>query len=99
MDSFKQLRPPPPPVCKAEDESGAQLEGGEVESGRTEAESSKEGEERDSIVMLEERLKLYIDEKFEQLERKLEKRIEELLSNLPSERPCLKQLAEDEQLD
>lgn len=95
MESFKQLRPPPP-VCKAEDESGAQQEGGEVESGGTEDEGSKEG---DSIVRLEARLKLYIDEKFEQLERKLEKRIEELWSNLQSERLCLRQLAEDEQLD
>ena len=81
MDTLRRLRPPPPSVTAVVDGCNAN---GETTDGCTETETADDeppppdGKTSDDDDM-ETRLRLYIDEKFEQLERRLEKRLEELL--------------------
>ena len=96
MQTLRHLRPHPPPV--------------EVESCRDNGETAGNGDTpRDSASTetpvdddsagMEARLKLYIDEKFEQLERRLEKKLEELVLNRLQELTSSKPLLLEEELD
>ena len=116
VESFKQLRPAPPvnqteaPTHhqdgrgEAEGEGGGEgEEGGGGESERAVVRGGEGGgEEADLVVVLEAKLKCYIDKKFEDLERKLERQIQELLitSKLQAATvPCTGELVHDQQLD
>ena len=106
VESFKQLRPAPP-VHQTEAPTHHQDGGGEAEGeGRGEGKGGGggggESEEAvgDWVATLEARLGCYIDKKFEELERKLERRIQELLitSRLQAATlPCTGELVHNQQ--
>ena len=82
MQTLRQLRPP----LTTETERNGTRENGETTTGTESRETDvdmegKEAEEEVELAAMEARLKLYIDERFEQLERRLEKKIEEMFSN------------------
>lgn len=100
LQTLRQLRP-----------SSSALEGKDTE--HNDARDSQTGSDGDHetgtvdgsieedlrISAIEERLKHYIDDKFEQLERKLEKRLQDLFSSQCYHNSRLLHIAQDENLD
>ena len=92
MQSLQQLRPPSA-GAEVEKQSSANHNGAIADRHEPDTEQVQVEvgvrEKKDFMTELETRLKLYIDEKFEQLEKKLERHITELLNDrLQSDRQC-----------
>lgn len=100
MQTLRQLRPSSAVKTEDSDHNGTTetprengSDGGHTVDGNIEEDSR--------IAAIEERLKRYIDDKFEELERKLEKQLRDLFSNQLQYYPKsqLLHLAQDENLD
>lgn len=100
MQTLRQLRPSSAVKTKATDHNGTTETHSENGSDDGQKTGTVDGEDS-RIVAIEERLKHYIDDKFEQLERKLEKRLQDLFSNQLQYHPNsqLLHLPQDENLD
>lgn len=100
IQTLRQLRPSSAVKAKATDHIGTTETHSENGSDDGQKTGTVDGEDS-RIIAIEERLKHYIDDKFEQLERKLEKRLQDLFSNQLQYHPNsqLLHLAQDENLD
>ena len=85
MQTLRQLRPPSVHTdlngTRENGETTTGMDGREADAAMNGVEGKEMGEEEEGLAAMEARLKLYIDEKFEQLERRLEKKVEELFSS------------------
>lgn len=100
IQTLRQLRPSSVVKTRDTDHNGTtetRSENGSDDGHKT---GTVDGEDS-RILAIEERLKHYIDDKFEQLERKLEKRLQDLFLNHLQYHPNsqLLHLAKDENLD
>ena len=104
MQTLRQLRPP----STVETECNGTREDSETATGTDSREADvavngvegKEAEEEAGLAAMEARLKLYIDERFEQLERRLEKKLEEMFSSQLQHCAVINsRLVQDEDLD